>query len=90
VQGRRRGAACDPPCWQASRQYSDRRKMFKGFEVQAWFGWIAPIGVPKVDKLTAEVPLPSSSPAFPAKPLQTSPARSAKRWPLLLRRPTSS
>jgi hypothetical protein len=33
--------------------------MFKGFEVQAWFGWIAPIGVPKVDKLTAEVPLPS-------------------------------
>jgi tripartite-type tricarboxylate transporter receptor subunit TctC len=29
----------------------------KGFEVQAWFGWIAPIGVPKVilDKLTAEL-----------------------------------
>jgi tripartite-type tricarboxylate transporter receptor subunit TctC len=30
---------------------------FKGFEVQAWFGWVAPIGVPKViiDKLTAEL-----------------------------------
>jgi tripartite-type tricarboxylate transporter receptor subunit TctC len=30
---------------------------FKSFEVQAWFGWIAPIGVPKViiDKLTAEL-----------------------------------
>jgi tripartite-type tricarboxylate transporter receptor subunit TctC len=30
---------------------------FRGFEVQAWFGWIAPIGVPKViiDKLTAEL-----------------------------------
>jgi tripartite-type tricarboxylate transporter receptor subunit TctC len=29
----------------------------KDFEVQAWFGWIAPIGVPKViiDKLTAEL-----------------------------------
>jgi putative tricarboxylic transport membrane protein len=29
----------------------------KGFEVQAWFGWIAPIGVPKIiiDKLTAEL-----------------------------------
>jgi tripartite-type tricarboxylate transporter receptor subunit TctC len=29
----------------------------KGFEVLAWFGWIAPIGVPKViiDKLTAEL-----------------------------------
>jgi len=29
----------------------------KGFEVQAWFGWIAPIGVPKVilDKLTVEL-----------------------------------
>jgi Tripartite tricarboxylate transporter family receptor len=29
----------------------------KGFEVQAWFGWIAPIGVPKViiDQLTAEL-----------------------------------
>ena len=27
----------------------------KGFEVYAWFGWIAPAGVPKVilDKLTA-------------------------------------
>jgi tripartite-type tricarboxylate transporter receptor subunit TctC len=32
-------------------------EMFKGFEVQAWFGWIAPIGVPKaiVDKLTVEL-----------------------------------
>jgi hypothetical protein len=32
-------------------------EMLKGFEVQAWFGWIAPIGVPKIilDKLTAEV-----------------------------------
>src|SRR5262249_15985574 len=30
---------------------------FKGFEVQAWFGWIAPIGVPKaiIDKLIAEL-----------------------------------
>jgi tripartite-type tricarboxylate transporter receptor subunit TctC len=29
----------------------------KGFEVQAWFGWIAPIGVRKIiiDKLTAEL-----------------------------------
>jgi tripartite-type tricarboxylate transporter receptor subunit TctC len=29
----------------------------KGFEVQAWFGWIAPIGVPKIiiDKLAAEL-----------------------------------
>ena len=34
--------------------------MFKGFEVQAWFGWIAPIGVPKViiDKLSAELNSP--------------------------------
>src|SRR5437773_11077031 len=38
----------------------------------------------------ASIPLQSSSPAFPAKPLQTSPARSAKRSPLLLRRLTSS
>src|SRR5438105_4559576 len=30
---------------------------FKGFEVQAWFGWIAPIGAPKIiiDKLTADL-----------------------------------
>lgn len=30
---------------------------FKGFEVLAWFGWIAPVGVPKsiLDKLTAEL-----------------------------------
>jgi len=30
---------------------------FKGFEVQAWFGWVAPVGVPKaiIDKLTAEL-----------------------------------
>jgi tripartite-type tricarboxylate transporter receptor subunit TctC len=30
---------------------------FKGFQVQAWFGWVAPIGVPKIiiDKLTAEL-----------------------------------
>jgi tripartite-type tricarboxylate transporter receptor subunit TctC len=54
-------------------------EMFKDFEVQAWFGWIAPIGVPKaiVDKLSAELnAVGQSSPAFPAKPLQTSPARS--------------
>jgi hypothetical protein len=38
----------------------------------------------------ASIPLQSSSPAFPAKPLQTSPAKSARRSPLLLRRPTSS
>src|SRR5207247_9363465 len=38
----------------------------------------------------ASRPLQSSSPAFPGKPLQTSPARSAKRSPLLLRRLTSS
>src|SRR5262249_22906031 len=32
-------------------------RRLKGFEVRAWFGWIAPIGVPKViiDKLTAEL-----------------------------------
>ena len=42
----------------------------KGFEVQAWFRWIAPIGVPKViiDKLTAELNAVSQEPGVRKRP----------------------
>jgi tripartite-type tricarboxylate transporter receptor subunit TctC len=79
---------------------------FKGFEVQAWFGWIAPTGVPKIiiDKLTAELNAVGQElevrkrldtftvefSGLSGQAFADFAARSARRSPLLLRRPTSS
>jgi len=40
-----------------SPEFPTFAETLKGFEVLAWFGWIAPVGVPKtiLDKLTAEL-----------------------------------